>query len=177
MNARRLARVAGLAALAGSASYLFVYLYRWEWNRALIAGCMAILAEVLVLGAMLTERLIRIERRLDGIDVAQRRRSAERVVEVLAANRPDPHNPFAWLDPSRAGTDVFIPVLMGAGVVLSALAWVVERLARITVGPGREKALARDLGGLSFPEGGFLADASAPAAVELLYAPQRVGGS
>ena len=33
---RVVAWMVGLAALVGSGAYVFVYIYRWEWNRALI---------------------------------------------------------------------------------------------------------------------------------------------
>ena len=35
MNARILRTLLGGATLAASGAYTFVYLYRWEWNRAL----------------------------------------------------------------------------------------------------------------------------------------------
>ena len=38
MNARRLGMLATIAVMAASGSYVFVYLYRWEWNRALISA-------------------------------------------------------------------------------------------------------------------------------------------
>jgi hypothetical protein len=43
-----------------------------------------------------------------------------------------PRDHFAWLQESSSRTSVFIPVLLGAGVLLSGLAWLVERLARAT---------------------------------------------
>ena len=67
-----------------------------------------------------------------------------RVVAQLAATRPAGRDHFAWLRPNdRFG--VFVPVLMGAGVVMSGLAWLVERLARMTAGPVLERRLAREI--------------------------------
>jgi hypothetical protein len=43
-----------------------------------------------------------------------------------------PRDQFAWLRASQSRTSVFIPVLLGAGVILSGLAWMVERIARAT---------------------------------------------
>jgi hypothetical protein len=37
---------------------------------------------------------------------------------------------------------VFVPVLMGAGVIMSGLAWIVERVARRTARPALERGLA-----------------------------------
>jgi hypothetical protein len=41
-----------------------------------------------------------------------------------------PRDHFAWLRAAPSRTSVFIPVLLGAGVLLSAAAWLVERVAR-----------------------------------------------
>ena len=53
-------------------------------------------------------------------------------------------------------SNVFIPVLLGAGAVLSGLAWIVERLAKATAGRAGEHGLARQLGELDLPSGGLL---------------------
>ena len=66
---------------------------------------------------------------------------------------------------------MFIPVLLGAGAVLSALAWVVERLARATAGRAAEQGLATRLGALEPPTGGLLDGGADPLA--LLRGPGR----
>jgi hypothetical protein len=43
-----------------------------------------------------------------------------------------PRDQFTWLRDTQSRTSVFIPVLLGAGVILSGLAWLVERIARAT---------------------------------------------
>jgi hypothetical protein len=59
----------------------------------------------------------------------------------------DRESPFAWLSPADGRLGVFVPLLMGAGVILSAISFVVEKLAgavgrsgsngpAIKVGPG-----------------------------------------
>jgi hypothetical protein len=58
-------------------------------------------------------------------------------------------------------TNVFVPVLLGAGVVLSALAWVVDRIARLTAVPTMERGLARKLSHLQPPPGGLLGEPQA----------------
>ena len=40
---------------------------------------------------------------------------------------------------------MFVPVLMGAGVILSGLAWLVEKLAKATATPAMERSLVRKL--------------------------------
>ena len=52
--------------------------------------------------------------------------------------------------------NVFIPVLLGAGVLASGLAWLVERIARLTSRSGTTTSLSKDLAALAPPEGGFL---------------------
>jgi hypothetical protein len=65
--------------------------------------------------------------------------------------------------------NVFVPVLMGAGVLLSGIAWVVERLARATVTPVAERGLAAQLDGLALPAHGFATAERAP--LDLLRGP------
>ena len=158
MNARRAALLGALATMAASGAYVFVYLYRWEWNRALISAAIFIAAEVGLLGMRMGERLGRLERQL----AASERAAELRRLEVLRASAPPAGDPFAWLRVDR--TNVFIPVLLGAGVVLSAVAWVVERFAQATAGRAVERGLARGLGALEPPAGGLLATGDDPLA-------------
>ena len=158
MNARRLAVLAAIAVMAASGSYVFVYLYRWEWNRALVSAAIFIAAEVGLLGAVVLDRLARVQRRLDG-DGGRRHAGTmdDGVRRRLRENRPAPAKPFAWLNGSQ--TNVFVPVLFGAGFVLSGLAWIVDRLARVTAGQAVEHGLARSLTALQPPSGGLLGGA------------------
>jgi hypothetical protein len=50
---------------------------------------------------------------------------------------------------------VFLPVLLGAGVLVSAVAWLIEHLARATVSPTLERRLAVRLDTLALPPGGL----------------------
>ena len=59
--ARTLGRLVSLLVLVSSGTYLLVYLYRWEWNRALVAGIFFVAAEVAIAaGAILRLSLIHI---------------------------------------------------------------------------------------------------------------------
>jgi hypothetical protein len=136
--------------------YVFVYLYRWEWNRAVVAGIIFLAAEIGLLGAALFDRLGKLGARIDEIG-GRRGVVDERVLHQLRTNAPDPLKPFAWLDGTRS--NVFVPVLLGAGAVLSGLAWVVDRIARLTAAPAMEKTLARKLTSLHPRPGGLLGDA------------------
>ncbi|MDP9388295.1 MAG: hypothetical protein M3Q48_10405 [Actinomycetota bacterium] len=144
-------------AVLASGTYLFVYLYRWEWHRALVAGVVLVAAEVGLAAAAILDRLRAIERRLDApagnAAPADGALTLARIREVA----PPPRADFEWLTRQAGGgqLSVFVPILLGAGVVLSGLAWVVERVARATARPTLERGLARRLLPLSMPEGVF----------------------
>lgn len=166
MNVRQLGALAGTFTLVASGGYVFIYLDRWEWNRAQVSAAIFIAAEVGMIGWLLADRMRRIERRLDraALEGEQRR------LQIIRANAPVPKAGFAWLSrPDQL--NVFIPVLLGAGVVLSGLAWIVERVARATAGPAAERGLARRLGNLDLPPGGLLDGGHDPLA--LLRGPHR----
>jgi hypothetical protein len=166
MTARRAGLLVAFATLAASGGYVFVYLYRWEWNRAQVSAAIFIAAEVALVGWLLADRLRRVERRLDAVAAVE----ADRRLQVLRATAPPPRSSFAWLArPDR--TNVFVPVLLGAGVLLSGMAWVVERLARATAGRVAEHGLAQQLGALDLPSGGLLDGGADPLA--LLRGPNR----
>jgi hypothetical protein len=164
--AGKIAKLFGLIVLAASGAYVFVYLYRWEWNRALIAAAFFLAAEVALMGSAVLERLHRLDVKLD--DAAHRTDVARRHLQATA---PPPRNDhFAWLSPSSntGEMNVFVPVLLGAGVILSGLAWLVERISRATAGAVMEDALAQRLGPLVLPPGGLVPP---PATVALLDGP------
>lgn len=151
MTARRAGVLGAVATLLASGAYVFVYLYRWEWNRAQVSAAIFIAAEVGLVGWLLAERLRRVEHQLQAAAAeAERRR-----LDLLRASAPPARTGFAWLvRGDRVG--VFVPVLLGAGVLLSGLAWVVERVARATAGRAAERGLAGRLAALDLPPGGLL---------------------
>ena len=151
MNARRIGLAALLVVMAAAGWYVFVYLYRWEWNRALVSGLIFLAAEVGLLAALVLDRLAKLSRRVEDIDHT---RVDERALRRLREHAPEPAKPFAWLD--RSQMNVFVPVLLGAGVVLSGLAWIVDRVARLTAVPSMERGLVRKLHTLQPPTGGLL---------------------
>ena len=151
MSARRFAVALGVVVLLASGTYVFVYLYRWEWNRALFAAALFIATEVALGLAWVMERLRQLT---DAVDRLQR--ADPNTLSRVREARPPGRRHFAWLAPQADRFDVFVPILMGAGVVLSGLAWVVEKLARSTAGPTMERALAARLGALALPRDGFL---------------------
>jgi hypothetical protein len=168
MTARLIRGLLGGATLAASGTYTFVYLYRWEWNRALMSAAIFIAAEVAVMGSLLAQRLKVITERLD--DQPKATPPAARTVrlEHIRAGAPPPKARFAWLARPEQ-MNVFVPVLMGAGVLMSGVAWLVERVARSTMAPVAERGLASRLDGLSLPAHGFVTAERAP--LDLLRGP------
>ncbi len=151
---KKIGWLTGVVTLLASGGYIFVYLYRWEWHRALIVAMLFVAAEVPMATALVLRRLRTLQRRLD----PERTREPEpAVLERLHSNAPN-RNPFAWLDPAEGRTAVFIPVLLGSGVVVSAVAWVVERVAGRTAQPAMERRLAGQLSAVAFPAGGLVPD-------------------
>ena len=148
MTAGRLAKAFLGVVLAGAGAYVFIYLARWEWNRALLAGIFFLAAEVAMAAAILLERMRRMERRLG---TAGREDTPPPALARIRETAPPPSDPFAWLRPRSDQLGVFVPILMGVGVVASGLAWLVERLARATAGPALERGLAEQLRVLAWP--------------------------
>jgi hypothetical protein len=161
MNIRKLFAIVPLAVVGGtmlySGRYFFLYLDRWEWNRAIVSGIVFLAAEIGLFGALILSRLGR-PRTTDPVPAASngstgrngRGAPDERVLSRIREAAPPPRRTFAWLDPSRS--NVFIPILLGAGVVASGVAWLVERLARLTFGRRLERDLAHRLAPFALPE-------------------------
>lgn len=153
-----------IAAVAACGVYLFVYLVRWEWHRALVAGVLFVAAEVALAAAAILDRLRSIEGRL-AAGTGPAAGESDALVRLREA-APEPRTSFQWLSRDGAGSEmtVFVPILLGAGVVLSGAAWLVERLARATAGPVLERGLAARLAPLGLPAGTLAGAAPPPAA-------------
>ncbi|MET9733680.1 hypothetical protein ABZZ79_24435 [Streptomyces sp. NPDC006458] len=145
---------AGMAA-TGAAMYFVVYLYRWQWQRAVLCGVLLLVVEVLLLGLMLMGRLARIEERVRDTDRRQRE-AVDRQEDVLArlqrgTRGQETTDRFRWLDEPAERTYVFVPVLMVTGVLLSGIAWLVQRIATRAARPA-ERHMAGRLAVLSAPD-------------------------
>lgn len=136
------------------AAYTVIYLVRWEWNRALIAAIFFVAVEIMFVGALVLDRLRRLE------DLVRSRPAGPEVpddaLDALRTTAPAPPDRFKWVRDQTTSTNVFLPVLLGAGIVASALAWVVERVAHATLTPSLERRLAMRLGPIVAPAGGLL---------------------
>jgi hypothetical protein len=147
---RTIAWLAGIGTMVAGAGYMIVSLNRWEWNRALFFGLIVLIAEVaLGIGLVL--------RKLSHLTVG-RSYDPDTLTTLQSTRGPSPDR-FAWLKESVDGrTNVFITFLVGGGVLLSAVAWVVDRLASKTSTPVGEERLAAQLGAISYPRGGLVVD-------------------
>lgn len=154
MRSNLFTRVFLLATMVGSGGYVVLYLWRWEWNRALISGLFFLAAEAALLAGGLAKRLRRVEDELRALREQPAAQAHARLVET----RPPAADRFEWLRSSANRTNVFVPVLMGAGVLLSGVAWLVEQLARATAQPVLERRLAERIGPLTYvaPDGGLV---------------------
>ncbi|MGP3982133.1 hypothetical protein [Streptomyces sp. KR80] len=152
------AYIIGTLTTAGAAVYLAVYLYRWEWQRAVLAGVLLIVVEVFLACVVVIDRISRLEQR---ISASERRSDTVRQRLDQSAQLPDPT--FRWLDGdgrlpwsgSSNSTYVFIPVLLATGALLSALAWVVQRIATVVVRPAANRRLSGRLAPLAAPPQGI----------------------
>lgn len=123
-------------------------LYRWEWTRALWMTMLFVVAEVALVGVLIMQRLRSLEEQVEDSRVtAVVRRRAE---GIPATDR------FEWLKESTNRTNVFVTVLLGGGVVVSAVLWVVDKLAGRSVASSHERRLASQLRGIAFPASGFV---------------------
>jgi hypothetical protein len=159
---RRLALVVpvGMGAVCGA--YTIIYLARWEWNRAIIAGLFFVAVEIVVCAMIVVDRLRRVEARLDALAAPPPAAAPEPFgLDAIEAAAPAPADRFGWIRDQAGRTNVFLPILLGAGVLASTLAWVVEHVARATLSPLRERRLADSLGVLR-PPAGLLADPPPP---------------
>jgi hypothetical protein len=151
VSARLLRWGISVLVLASSGLYFFVYLYRWEWNRALVAAAIFIMMEIGVAAAAIFSRIASLEKRLA-------ERPAPEALDRIQETAPPPRANFRWLAGGSDQMSVFVPVLMGAGLVVSGIAWLVERLAHATARPVMEQRLAMQLQPLAMPAGGLTSD-------------------
>src|ERR1700689_596886 len=135
--------------LIATGVYFALYLYGWEWYRAFVVGVVFLSAEVAAVGTHLSSVLRRMDallrqgpRTRDGGRADADPREAV-VLETLAGVPQSYPDHFRWLKDSSQRTSVFIPLLLGAGVLMSGMAWLVERLAGATYGGRIDGALAK----------------------------------
>ena len=146
---KAIAWLAGVGTLVAGAAYMVVSLNRWEWNRALFFGLIVLIAEVGLATGLVLRKL--------GQLAGSLRPDPDALAALREARTPSPDR-FAWLKESAAQLNVFITFLVGGGIVLSGVAWVVDRLASTTTTPLAERRLATQLVAISHPQGGLIVD-------------------
>jgi hypothetical protein len=144
-----IAWLAGIGTLLAGGFYMIVSLNRWEWNRALFFGLIVLIAEVGLATGLVLRRLTRME---------YRNRFDPAVAQILRETRPPSPDRFEWLKESTRDLNVFITFLIGGGVIISGIAWMVDRVASKTSSPVGEERLSRQLESISYPSGGLLLD-------------------
>ncbi|MET0903384.1 MAG: hypothetical protein ABWZ52_09095 [Acidimicrobiales bacterium] len=144
----------GVGAVSGV--YTIIYLYRWEWNRAIICALFFVATEVVIVAIVLMRRMRRLEDQLVALADDVRVPPTDAVLGQIREHAPEPHDHFAWLRDTTGRTNVFLPVLLGAGVLASAAAWMVEHVARVTTIPALERRLAERVAVISLPTAGLL---------------------
>lgn len=126
---RLMSRTLAWVVLVVSGLYVLVYLWRWEWDRALIAGIFFLGSLVVVSTLAVLDAVRRLSVRLDRVEQRERAAAARAARTVRRANEERAARHFDWLrePPDRLG--VFVPVLLGTGALLSGLAYLIERAA------------------------------------------------
>ncbi len=118
MRKLSVAMLAFTLVLAGS--WTALALYRWEWTRALWMTMAFVVAEVALVGVLVMHRLRELEEQIaDTHDTAVMRR--------LAETRPAATDHFEWLKESTNRTNVFVTMLLGGGVLVSGVLWVIDK--------------------------------------------------
>jgi hypothetical protein len=134
--------VAGL--LAGQA------LYAWEWSRAVWMTTGFVAVEVALVGVLVLGRLKDLGARLEA------ERDQDLVRHRLVERRPKAPDRFAWLQESMGRTNVFVTMIIGGGVIVSGVLWLIDQLARRSVTAERQGRLADDLRSIAPPSDGLV---------------------
>jgi hypothetical protein len=139
---RAIGQLLGAVVLVVSGAYLLVYLYRWEWNRAIVSGIF-FLAALITLSTMLVLRAVRqATDHLDRLSARAAREDATRTI-LGQVNADHARRHFAWLEGRHSRLSVFIPVLLGAGAMLSGVTYLLERTASAIAGATIDRRTAR----------------------------------
>jgi hypothetical protein len=153
---RKISWFVGGVTLLASGAYVFIYLYRWEWHRALFVAVVFVAIEVALATGLVLRQLATSSTPLQ--EQVGPRAGPDPAVLARLRSTPPRSDHFAWLARDLSRTNVFVTALLGGGVLLSAGAWAVDRLAHRTAGPALDRDLALRLRALAFPADGLLAD-------------------
>jgi hypothetical protein len=152
VTASHVARFLGLTVtivvLAVSGAYILIDLARWEWHRAVSSSIFFLAALVVLTTSVVLRSVRRLENRLDRIEATRAPGTVPGATQAVGGltSPAGPARQFDWMrrPPDRLG--VFVPVLLGAGVVLSVVAYAVERLAGALCSSTLDPKTAEQLG-------------------------------
>lgn len=148
---KKLVWLFALGTFLAAGVYSVISLNRWEWSRALYFGLVVLVAEVgLATGLVL--------RKLDQqaeADAGER----DEVRDILRSSRVS-RDRFRWLaaDQVTSRSNVFITMVVSGGILLSGLAWLLDKVAANTTTSLQEGRLAGDLTRIAYPSDGLLPD-------------------
>jgi hypothetical protein len=145
---RAIGQLLGAVVLVVSGVYLLLYLYRWEWNRAIVSGIFFLSALITLSTMLILRSLRRATEHLDRLSArAVRDDTTRAILSQVNGARASRH--FSWLRNRGSQLSVFIPVLLGAGALLSGVTYLLERtasaLASATIDRRTARLLAPDL--------------------------------
>lgn len=121
--------LAGVTVVAGV--QLILYIVWWEWVRASLAGVVFVACLVVAAAVVILDRIERLERRIREVGATARPRNE--IAEPDAPSVLEPAPDFRWLEAVKpTPTYVFVPLLLGLGVLVTLVSNVVERIARAT---------------------------------------------
>lgn len=148
---KKLVWLFALGTFLAAGVYSVISLNRWEWSRALYFGLVVLVAEIgLATGLVL--------RKLDRHSEAEAT-DRDEVRDILRSSRVA-RDRFRWLSPEEVTTrtNVFITMVVSGGIVLSGLAWLLDKVAATTTTSLQEGRLAGDLSRIAYPSDGLLPD-------------------
>lgn len=148
---KKLVWLFAIVTFLGAGVYSVVSLNRWEWTRALYFGLVVVVAEIGLATGMVLRKLDRQEE----ADAGER----DEVRDILRRSRVS-RDRFRWLAPDEvtSRSNVFITMMVSGGIVLSGLAWVLDKVAASTTTSLQEGRLAGDLTNIAYPSDGLLPD-------------------
>ena len=148
---KKLVWLFALGTFLAAGVYSVISLNRWEWSRALYFGLVVLVAEIGLATGLVLRKLDQQDEEDDG--------ERDEVRDILRASRV-PRERFRWLAADRLTTrsNVFITMVVSGGILLSGLAWLLDKVAAKTTTSLQEGRLAGDLTKIAYPGDGLLPD-------------------
>jgi hypothetical protein len=148
---KKLVWLFALGTFLAAGVYSIISLNRWEWSRALYFGLVVLVAEIGLATGLVLHKL---DQQAEA-DVGDR----DEVRDILRSSRVS-RDRFQWLAPDQVASrsNVFITMVVSGGILLSGLAWLLDKVAANTTTSLQEGRLAGDLTKIAYPSDGLLPD-------------------